>query len=732
MALFSEFFCAVQHRGAPRQVLVRWADGLRRMLGRASRAGIAAAGTALAVAIALLYLWNLREIAGTEGDNARALTANLAAILASYAEAGVGDVAQALDRVDDLLDVTRPVRNDYPELHAIQQGMPGLSELAWTDAAGTLVGTSMGPEGAPSLSLAGSPIFAALRDRRGPEIAVALPALPGSDRAVTFARRRHDIEGQFAGLTLGVVGPAFFHTALAKVGLQSGIQVAFALRDGTLLARFPARDGRAAAEPDLTARLAAAGADGRPASFRRTGAGCCATASVALVPRTDLEVMAALDDAQAFRAWRLQLVTFGPLIAMVCALVAGAGLVLGRQFERERQRMAAVAEARAQADSANRQKSRFLAMMSHEIRTPMTGIIGFADLLMAGEADPERKRQLGFVRDAGRHLMAILNDVLDLSKIEAGAMRLEPAPFELPELLESVRAIVASAAFEKGLAVSLSELPPDLPRTVVGDAGRLRQVLLNLMGNAVKFTAEGGITLTLSVASPGRVRFSVSDTGAGIADGQRHLLFKEFSQAGPVGAQRHDGTGLGLAVSKRLVEMMGGEIGVHSRAGAGSTFWFTAWLPAAGPAEAAGEPAAAADGQRGASVLVVDDMAMNRELVRAILECGGHHVVLAGDGEAAVAAVARQPFDLVLMDVHMPVLDGLGATARIRALPGAAARVPILAMTADAMPDEMERCRQAGMDGSIAKPFGAQALLGLAAEYRRRRASGASFPPALP
>jgi PAS domain S-box-containing protein len=377
-------------------------------------------------------------------------------------------------------------------------------------------------------------------------------------------------------------------------------------------------------------------------------------------------------------------------------------------------------EAKQAAEAAARAKSDFLANMSHEIRTPMNAIIGLTYILRRQADDPAQIASLDKIANAGKHLLSLINDILDLSKIEAGKLVLASETIDPCSIAGTVVTMLGETAAAKG--VELRSECADLPPLVHGDGTRLTQSLLNLASNAVKFTAAGMVTVrTLKEAeTPERIklRFAVSDTGIGIVPEVLSTLFSPFQQASETTSGRYGGTGLGLVITRHLAEMMGGEAGAESAPGAGSTFWFTAWLEKAGGAvPAAPSPAAATAAEilgrdyAGCRILLAEDDEINREVACAILEDVGLVVDCAADGNEAVAAVAAGDYALVLMDMQMPNLDGVAATIALRKM-AKGAQLPIIAMTANAFSEDKARCQAAGMNDFISKPVDPDLLYG--------------------
>jgi signal transduction histidine kinase len=404
---------------------------------------------------------------------------------------------------------------------------------------------------------------------------------------------------------------------------------------------------------------------------------------------------------------------FGLLISLCVGLMASTSILLVAltKEQAELRSTTALAAARDVATEASEQKTRFLARMSHELRTPLNGILGLAQVLASDPELGERQRnQAATLEQAGRHLLAILNEVLDLSRIEAGRLVLCPQPMGLAEFLRETLVFVSDDAASKSIGLTL-RTAPGLPETVLADSMRLRQIMLNLLNNALKFTPPGGsVTLEAARGAGQTVSIAITDTGPGVPESLRPHLFQAYMQAD--GHSASGGSGLGLMISARLARTMGGDLTHADRAeGTGSRFTLILPLPVVARAviPAAIQPSLPPGGLR---ILVVDDVPLNRMTARALLQHAGHMVEEAEDGPAALLAVTRMPLpDVVLMDQSMPGMDGHTAARHIRAMPGPAGQVPILAVTANALPEDIDASLAAGMDGHVAKPIELKVLL---------------------
>jgi CheY-like chemotaxis protein/two-component sensor histidine kinase len=381
-------------------------------------------------------------------------------------------------------------------------------------------------------------------------------------------------------------------------------------------------------------------------------------------------------------------------------------------------------DARLVAETANRVKAEFLAGMSHEIRTPMNAIVGFTDLALKTQVNQDVREYLGTVRTSAQWLMHIVSDVLEFSRMEGGRLQLEDARFSFAEVIRSAIQIVQPEADAKNLSIRC-KLDSQIPLALRGDAMRVRQIAFNLIENAVKYTPSGGVMVTASLEAKSAdavlIRVSVADTGIGIPVEKQKNIFEPFSHDGRRAGKSVAGVGLGLAIARRLVELMGGTIEVKSQLGAGSTFEFTAWFHKA-------ERSLKSDKREDADwhktlrplrILIAEDNAINRRLATKLLQSTGHHVTQASNGKEVVDLFATEAFDLVLMDVEMPELNGLEATRQIRESEHPSSHVPIYALTAHALAGDREKCVAAGMDGYLTKPLELDKILKIVADVSR-------------
>ena len=690
----------------------------------------------LLVAVANLFVgslvaYSLYESHQLQAQRALVQTQNLATILEQNLTEKLRSIDLALRSGRDEFERQQaaPAGIDGDQLDRfltrLQERLPELDGLRMTDADG-LIRYGQGIHRPTAARLADRDYFACVRDGDKTRRCIGQPVKSRvtGNWIAALSYRLEDRRGQFAGMIYATIRIAELTRLFSE--LEMGAHGSLILRDSQarLLTRYPeiagpaGEVGNAKVSPEFRAALASGRSSGSYVAAQ-TSDDVTRTYTYKRLPEVDWIVVAGLAEDEYLAPWYEQRDRYIAFALLFLAASLFAVRMVYDYWQQQIKAAEALRQARDTADAANRAKSQFLAVMSHELRTPLNGVLGMAQILMMADiTEAERIDYARTINHSGQSLQTLLNDILDLSKIEAGRMELQVADFAPEQLLQETARLFAEAAGKKGLTITVDR--PQLPfSSYRSDPLRLRQILINLVNNAVKFTEHGEIRLQVAHDEMlGVLRFRVSDSGIGIPPEKQAELFQPFSQVDDSFTRRYGGTGLGLAISRNLLQLMGGDIAVASQPGHGASFTFT--LPAqagtaAVPSETAIEvaPASAAAAAAADCILLVDDNKINRKVVRTLLDKRGFRVREAEDGAQALALLAEGGFSLVLMDCQMPVMDGYTATRLLRQREAELRqpRLPVIALTAAAFKNDREHCAAAGMDDFLSKPVVVEQLL---------------------
>jgi signal transduction histidine kinase/DNA-binding response OmpR family regulator len=683
---------------------------------------IALALIATIVGTNLIFLGNLRE---SSLQTAETNLARYSLTLAENADRSFKSVDLVLSSIADYIarkgvvddDSFRAAVSDRQTHFLLREkiaGLPQIDAVTVIDARGKLLNFSRYWP-IPDVNISDRDYFKALKADDGPQSFVSAPVQNRANGTwnVYLARRLNDPQGHFLGLLLGAISVPYFENFFGSTSLGLDTTISLVREDGRLLAHFPPNNDIGNRSSGFGQRTLAAGGTIRETSGKD---GQMRLRAAKMLPGYPALVVVSQSEDNALQSWRgmATLMTAMSLISAIAVIVAA--VMIARRWNRHEDLIRA-------AEAANAAKTTFLAMMSHEIRTPMNAVLGMATTLLDTHLNADQRRYVVAIHNAGDSLLEILNDILDFSKLESGQLTLEHIAFSADALVQNVLSIIGPRASAKNLAIK-SVADTTLPPALVGDAGRIRQVLLNLVSNAVKFTAAGEVVVSTRCIAikdgKAAVEWTVSDTGIGIAPERIGSLFTNFVQADNSINRRFGGSGLGLAICKRLTEQMGGEIGVTSMPGDGSTFSLRLTLPIAetitvhAPNDEAAYTALQmriAGFGRPLRALIADDNPTNRLVAARMLKDFDIQADTACDGAEAVTAANRFNYDLILMDVRMPEMDGFQATRAIRARGGRPASVPIIAFTANAFAEDIKACHEAGMNDFVVKPARKKALV---------------------
>ena len=634
----------------------------------------------------------------------------------TYADSMTEHVQQVLTIVDLALrsiDAERStaeivVQGPLDRLHEVlrlaQSQSPAMQGLGVVGPNGVTAASAMSTRPG-QVDLSDRDFFIHHRDNRSGQMFISKPVLgrPENVPAIPVSRRIETADGSFAGVVAARVDPKYFLSLFTSIGADG---VAVFRFDGTAIARYPEVDLVAARPLPATSPVLVRGTHESHGTFTATSPidGIERIAAFRRLESLGLIVTASSEMSSVRHAWLARTYPFFLLVAGGVVFLVIVALLVQRQARDAAALVSATALARANAEHAAEVKGTFLANMSHEIRTPLGGIIGYTDLLLKGVQPADQRDWTVKLRSAGEQLLAVINDILDYSKLEAGDFTVVAHPTPLPSLIDEVTSLMSSQAQARGLVLQ-SDLEEGLPAWIPVDAVRLRQILINLLSNAIKFTDRGSVIVSVSRLAGAAPILSiiVADTGVGIPKAKLPTIFERFTQVETKVSRGRVGTGLGLSISRRLAELMGGSLTLESEEGVGTTVEVRLPLEEAPVQEAASTLSLAA--VRPGRILLVDDLPMNQEIAGAMLRSHGHEVVTVTRGTEAIDRALVEHFDAILLDINLPDLDGYEVAAEIRKREPQGRRVPILALTANALPEHILKAIAVGMNGHIAKPI---------------------------